>query len=117
MNIDTPQTFLFIDGSYFCYHRYFSLMTWWKNTFPETPLENPFENTLFVNKFKHLFIDKLKQIPKILSIHNDNPLIIVGKDCKRTNIWRNQLFPAYKATRYNTGKHFMGGPFFTPLHI
>lgn len=36
--------------------------------------------------------------------------MIVGKDCKRENIWRNEIFPKYKANRTNEG--FMGGPFF-----
>jgi 5'-3' exonuclease len=41
------------------------------------------------------------------------PIIIVGKDCKRENIWRTELFPKYKANRANgTEDGFMGGPFF-----
>ena len=37
--------------------------------------------------------------------------MIVGKDCKRENIWRMEIFPQYKANRnYDDG--FMGGPFF-----
>jgi len=38
------KIFILIDGSYFCFHRYYSLMNWWKNAFPEDPLENPIEN-------------------------------------------------------------------------
>ena len=41
------------------------------------------------------------------------PIVIVGKDCKRENIWRTKLFPQYKANRANGIEDgFMGGPFF-----
>ena len=39
---NTTKTFLFIDGSYFCFYRYHSLLTWWKNAYPEIVLDDPF---------------------------------------------------------------------------
>jgi 5'-3' exonuclease len=104
------NTFIFIDGSYFCFYRYHSLITWWKNAFPEQldVLENPFQNEIFLEKYKKTFIDSMKKIKKNLNL--SNPTIIVGKDCKRDQIWRNNLFPNYKSNRNNEG--FMGGPFF-----
>jgi len=111
-------TFIFIDGSYFCFYRYHSLLTWWKNAFPEDldVLQNPHQNDKFVDKFKKTFIDHIQKIPKNLKLDKTiNPIIIVGKDCKRANIWRNQLFPNYKANRLqNDG--FMGGPFFKMVY-
>lgn len=125
------QIFIFVDGSYYCFHRYYSLLNWWKNAFPEEPLENPIENPIFVEKFKKTFIETLQQIPKKLnlckpksrgknkttnSITSDEPIIkmIIGRDCKRENIWRNNFYDKYKATRPNGGSEngFMGGPFF-----
>jgi 5'-3' exonuclease len=125
------QIFIFIDGSYYCFHRYYSLLNWWKNAFPEESLENPIENPIFVEKFKKTFIETLQQIPKKLNLckpkprgknktsvttTNNEPIIkiIVGKDCKRENIWRNNFYDKYKATRPNGGPDdgFMGGPFF-----
>ena len=105
-------TFIFVDGSYYCFYRYFALQQWWKNAFPDEPLDDPFQNEKFVEKFKKTFVDNLEQIPKKLKIHKDpvKPILIVGKDCKRENIWRNDLFKSYKATRVQDG--FMGGPFF-----
>jgi 5'-3' exonuclease len=51
-------------------------------------------------------------MPKKLHIDKKvNPILIVGKDCKRENIWRNKLFPQYKATR-NNDPAFCGKPFF-----
>jgi len=117
MNVSNP-TFIFIDGSYFCFYRYHSLLTWWKNAYPEDldVLQNPYQNEKFVDKFKKTFIDHIQKIPKNLKLDTStNPIIIVGKDCKRANIWRNQLFPNYKANRlHNDG--FMGGPFFKMVY-
>jgi 5'-3' exonuclease len=108
-------TFIFVDGSYYCFYRYFALMQWWKRAYPEEPLVDPFQNEKFVNKFKATFVETLEQIPKKLKIHvrSVKPILIVGKDCKRENIWRTELFPLYKGTRKNGPEDgFMGGPFF-----
>jgi len=108
-------TFIFVDGSYFCFYRYFALVNWWKNAFPEIPLEDPFQCETFVEKFKKIFVESLQQIPKKLKIDKKiNPIMILGKDCKRENIWRNEIFPKYKANRTNEG--FMGGPFFKMVY-
>ncbi len=113
-NIMNP-TFIFVDGSYYCFYRYFALHQWWKNAYPEEELEDPYENITFVDKFRKTFVEHLEKIPKKLKIHNDGskPILIVGKDCKRENIWRNELFSKYKANRKNGPEDgFMGGPFF-----
>ena len=112
------KTFIFIDGSYFCFYRYHSLLTWWKNAYPEIVLDDPFLNEQFVAKFRKTFVDHVQNLRKNLGIPKDvKPTIIVGRDCKRENIWRNELFPNYKATRAN-GKEdgFMGGPFFKMVY-
>jgi 5'-3' exonuclease len=111
------NTFIFIDGSYFCFYRYHSLITWWKNAYPEQidALQNPFLNEQFVEKFKKTFVTNIQcmkkklQIPKII-----DPIIIVGRDCKRQNIWRNDFFANYKGTRNDDT--FMGGPFFKMVY-
>jgi 5'-3' exonuclease len=108
-------TFIFVDGSYYCFYRYFALQQWWKNAYPDEPLDDPFQNEKFVEKFRKTFVDNLEQIPKKLKIHKDpiKPILIVGKDCKRDHIWRNDLFKDYKANRANGPEDgFMGGPFF-----
>jgi 5'-3' exonuclease len=104
-------TFIFIDGSYFCFYRYHSLLTWWKNAYPDQlhVLDNPYENEIFVDKFKKTFVSNVQKIVNNLNILN--PIIIVGKDCKREQIWRNKLFANYKANREEDDR-FMGGPFF-----
>ena len=106
------ETHIFIDGSYFCFHRYYSLLTWWKNAHKDEPLGNLSENQIFIDKFKKTFVETVQQIPKKLSLPKHSPIkIIVGKDCKRENIWRMQHFPQYKASRVKDDD-FQGGPFF-----
>ena len=62
---------IFIDGSYFCFYRYFALLTWWKNAFPEDPiLDDPADNPVFVDKFKKMCIQSLENIPKKIGISN-----------------------------------------------
>lgn len=118
-------TFIFIDGSYFNFHRYHSLLTWWKNAFPEQldEIKDPFQNQQFVEKFRKTFIEHVMKIPKNLNLvgknktDNVNPIMIVGKDCKRDQIWRMNLFPEYKGTRDNSPESgFMGGPFFKMVY-
>ena len=116
----SKPTFIFIDGSYFCFYRYHSLLTWWRNAYPEQQdvLQNPYQNQNFVDKFKKTFIETVEKLPKKLNIDKtDKPIIIVGKDCKRQDIWRNELFPKYKGTRDNSPENgFMGGPFFKMVY-
>ena len=108
-------TLIFVDGSYYNFYRYYALLNWWKNAFPEESLDDPYQNETFVEKFKKTHTENLKQIAKKLKIDkNINPILIVGKDCKRENIWRVKHFPKYKATRNQEG--FMGGPFFKMVY-
>ena len=92
-------SFVFIDGSYFIFHRYFSLTNWWGLAKQEKVDERIVENEEFVDKFKTTFSAKIIEISKKLKIAN--PIYIVGKDCPREEIWRNELFDQYKQHRVN----------------
>ena len=48
----------------------------------------------FITKFKTVFIDKCREIPKKLKCKDAN--IIVSMDCPRANIWRNKLFSLFE---------------------
>jgi len=98
---------IFIDGSYFCFYRYYSIMNWWKNAYKDEPLDAPIENPKFVEKFKKTFVKHINEIKTKFGNHK----IIVGKDCIRANIWRTALYPSYKANRPHDDT-FLGGPFF-----
>ena len=103
------STYLFIDGSYFCFYRFHALLTWWKNAHRDEPLEDPYNNVIFVEKFKKVFNEKIDEIVKKLKLKN--PKIIIGKDCHRKQIWRMDTYPQYKENR-STDDVFLGGPFF-----
>ena len=112
---------IFIDGSYFNFHRYFSLMRWWKTAHPDETIDSPIDNQLFVEKYKKTHYEHVQQIPKKLGIWKKGqlslPPILVGKDCKREDIWRNAYIDNYKGTRKNGPEHgFNGGPIFKMVH-
>jgi 5'-3' exonuclease len=90
-------------------------MRWWKSAYPETPIEDPFKNEKFVEKFRKTFVDTVNTLTKKLGIIADDPILIVGKDCKREDIWRNEFYDKYKATR-TKDDGFMGGPFFKMVY-
>jgi 5'-3' exonuclease len=115
-NMEANPTFIFVDGSYYNFYRYYALLNWWKNAYPEEPIEDPYKNKIFVDKFKKTFVENLIQIPKRLKLEgNINPILVIGKDCKRENIWRNEFFPKYKENRVKEDG-FMGGPFFKMVY-
>tara|TARA_Y100001958_G_C21232939_1_gene558903 strand:- start:284 stop:1081 length:798 start_codon:yes stop_codon:yes gene_type:complete len=90
--------FILIDGSYFIYHRYYSLKNWWKNAHRETETTTPFENERFIEKYKTTFVKKIAELKKIYA-EDENPIVIVGKDCHSKDIWRRKLFKEYKYGR------------------
>lgn len=111
--IQSSEKIIFIDGSYFCFHRYYSMINWWKNAYPDKSevLLDPYQNEIFREKFKSTFINAVQEIHKKLHLNKEDKLsLIVGKDCRRENIWRTKLFPEYKSGRLREG--FMGKPFF-----
>ena len=75
MQQENPVSFLFIDGSYFCFYRYHSIMRWWKNAHPEIVLEDPSTNEIFVEKFRKTFVDTVGDLSKNLKIKHENPII------------------------------------------
>jgi 5'-3' exonuclease len=115
-NMKNP-TFIFVDGSYYNFYRYYALLQWWKITNPDEVLDDPYKNIEFVEKFKKTHINNLKQIPKKLKLPKDvNPILIIGKDCKREEIWRVKHYPEYKGTRDVGKSDFKGGPFFKMVY-
>jgi len=109
---DDPQ-FLLIDGSYYMFYRYFALEQWWKHSHPDEPLKNPSENEDFMKTFRRVFVNKISEIKKKLKLYK--PIIIVGLDCPRKDIWRNEYFNAYKAHRDING-NFKGGAVFKKVY-
>jgi 5'-3' exonuclease len=106
------NSYIFVDGSYYCFYRYYATLNWWKHAHPEVELGDPFLQEEFVAKYKKLFIDGISALPRKLGAPK-NARIIVGKDCKRENIWRHQhAITLYKGTRPSGDEPRQGQPVF-----
>lgn len=90
--------FILIDGSYFIYHRYYSLKNWWNKARRPNESEIPYENERFIEKYNTTFGKKIKEITKKYS-KTKSPIVLAAKDCSSRNIWRRELFPEYKHGR------------------
>jgi len=98
--------FILIDGSYFVFYRYYALKKWWSHANKSLggAAECGPNNEVFMDKFRKIFVKSIQDIPKIVGISkkdkdNDPPIIMVGKDCPRADIWRTKLHPTYKHGR------------------
>jgi 5'-3' exonuclease len=107
--------YLLLDTSYVIFYRYYALLQWWKMAKKDEELGDPYQNIEFVEKFEKTFLDTINIIKKKLKIHKEEVCVIAAKDCPRTEIWRNKVFPEYKANRTQDDK-FMGGPFFKKVY-
>jgi len=99
--------YIIIDGSYFVFYRFHALLAWWRLKHKELPMNDPIHNEEFVKKFKKVFVEKIQLLPHLLSI--TEPVIIIGKDCPRSDIWRNEHLNSYKGNR---AKNNVIKPFF-----
>jgi len=106
---------IYIDGSYFIFYRIFALCIWWKNAHKNEPLTDPSTNIEFVDKYKKVFIDKVKEIPKKLGLKKQPNRIFVGRDCTQETIWRNSLFAEYKHGRNDVKNKEVNISFFFKL--
>ena len=95
--VTMSNNYILIDGSYFVFYRVFALHIWWKNAKPEYKLEYPFHNEEFVEKYISTFLSKIVDIKKKLKMLD--AVVIVGKDCPRSQIWRNEIHSYYKHGR------------------
>jgi 5'-3' exonuclease len=83
-------------------------MRWYKfqKDYIEIDVTKNIENQVFINAFyKHMEND-IKKICKIWKTNKNN--IVLCNDCLRSDIWRNDLYDKYKATRNqknNFNKH------------
>lgn len=109
------MNYILLDLSYIIFYRYCALLTWWKIAYPDQEMGVPIENKEFVDKFKKMFINKIKEIPKKLKLDAKKVKFIAAQDCFRGNIWRHAICDNYKANRVQDNS-FMGGPFFKMVY-
>lgn len=100
------KEFVIIDGSWYIFCKYYATISYFKQKNKDKNIElgNPtiwasIENKEFLDDFKVSFLETIKKLDETLNINN--PTVIVGKDCKRKNIWRMELYKKYKSNRKN----------------
>jgi len=88
---------ILIDSSYYVFHRYFATYRWFSFQNIDVAVENIVSNEVFINAFyKHINND-IKKLCKKWNTNKNN--IVFCLDCQRAEIWRNDIYNTYKATR------------------
>ena len=62
--------FILIDGSYYCFFRFFAIEQWFRLAKPDETIVEPSEHEVFVNKFKKTFVEKIAETIKKLKVEN-----------------------------------------------
>ena len=89
------STYLLIDLSYFIFYIYYARKKYYE--FQEKCTDNLINNLEFLEGFGNFDL-KIAQIKKKLKLPKET-IVIFGKDCRRKEIWRNELYPDYKKSR------------------
>lgn len=89
--------YLFIDLSYYIFYSYYARKKYFEIKKIDLDFNNLINNDDFMQPFK-CFNKKIKELFKKLKLSTDTK-IIFAKDCKRSDIWRNKIYPQYKASR------------------
>lgn len=88
---------ILIDSSYYVFHRYFATYRWFSFQKIDVAVENIVNNEVFITAFyKHINND-IKKLCKKWNTNKSN--IVFCLDCQRAEIWRNDIYNTYKATR------------------
>jgi 5'-3' exonuclease len=88
---------ILIDSSYYVFHRYFATYRWFSFQKIDVNVDDIINNEIFINAFyKHINND-IKKICKKWNTNKEN--IVFCLDCQRAEIWRNDIYNTYKATR------------------
>ncbi len=98
VSINPRKNVLMIDLSYYVFYRYYSTYNWLKKyQKSEVTKDEILKEPLFVEKYSKIFERTLCDIVKQNDIVWTNVFLV--KDCMRENIWRNEYYKSYKATR------------------
>ena len=88
---------ILVDCSYYVFHRYFATYRWFSFQNIDISVDEIINNDVFITAFyKHINND-IKKICKKWNTNKNN--IVFCVDCQRTEIWRNDIYNTYKATR------------------
>ena len=91
------NNYIFIDGSYYCFYRYYAIKSWYNRYNKIKENEELMSNSIFKEKYDKLFLNKIDELINRLKITNFK--FFIGRDCRRSDIWRNEFYDNYKGTR------------------
>lgn len=98
VSINPRKNVLMIDLSYYVFYRYYSTYNWLKKyQKSEVTKDEILKEPLFLEKYSKIFERTLCDIVKQSNVTWTNVFLV--KDCMRENIWRNDHYKNYKATR------------------
>ena len=97
------MNYIFVDMSYYCFYRYYAIYSWYKRINNINKEDNLLENEIFRNKYDELFIKRMDEMIKKFKI--DKFKFYIARDCKRSEIWRHNIYENYKGNRNNNDKN------------
>lgn len=102
IRLDKTKTAILIDASYYVFYRYFATLRWFTYQNIEYTVDDIIGNEVFIEAFyKHVQSDLNKLCKKWKT---DIKNIVFCMDCFRCEIWRNDLYKEYKASRHQNQK-------------
>jgi len=104
LKINTQQDVLLIDLSYYIFYRYHAFVNWYQLAkeikLTNDNVEEEFTKPETIEHFKKLCLNKIEELRgKKKDKITDNYNIYLLKDCKRSEIWRNDIVNNYKEGR------------------
>lgn len=97
------STVMMIDGSFYCFWRYFGTKAWYVNhTKKGTEDKCNVNDPEFMSFYCKHFNDRLAELVKKFEI-GVNGKVFWFSDVSRQDIWRNTLKPDYKGHRFDSG--------------
>jgi len=98
ITLTTNKPIILIDQSYYIFNRYYATFSWYhRRTNVELNPETIIDNDEFILAFFRHFENDMTKLEKKYKTTKAN--IIFCCDCCRTEIWRNDIYKDYKATR------------------
>ncbi len=94
------NTLLVIDTSYLIFFRFHAVRSWITRAKPDVALDKTDDITTipeFMNTYRRTFFTTLEKIIRANNVALSN--VIFARDCPGADVWRKQIFPAYKENR------------------
>lgn len=91
------EPIVLIDSSYFSFYRAHATRSWYVRAHPDDKNTDWVNNPKFMKMYESKFREHVGKIAKTLRVPLQS--LIFVRDCRREEIWRTHLFPAYKAHR------------------